>query len=133
MEIAELILMLRNEVQRSYDLIEDSISDSGQAGVYINVEKMEIDIPVLLKKGEKKINVKALKSKSFTIQKFEIPFELEAIEKKSKSEYLKRLSQNEVVGNTIQIELLNQFDKKDSSLTADNIGRIRLVLHPVIK
>lgn len=133
MEIAELILMLRNEVQRSYDLIEDSVAENGNSGVYINVERMEIEIPIQMTASQKKVNVAALKKKSFNIQKFELPFLLAALEKKGKSDFLEKLNKPEVVGNSIQIEVVNQFDKKDSNLTSQNIGRIRIVLQPVVK
>ncbi len=133
MEIAELILLLRNEVQRSYDLIEDSVADNGNTGVYINVERMEIEIPIQMTAIEKKVDVVALKKKSFNIQKFELPFNLSAIEKKGKSAFLENLNKPELIGNSIQIEVINQFDKKDPNLTTQNIGRIRLVLQPVVK
>lgn len=133
MEIAELILLLRNEVQRSYDLIEDSVSDNNHSGVYINVEKMEIDIPIQMSASQKQIDVEELKKKSFTIQKFELPFHIEAMDKLAKSTYLKSLKSAKMSSNSIQIEVVNQTDKKDSQLQASMIGRLRLILQPVVK
>lgn len=132
MEIAELILLLRNEVQRSYDLIDDSVSENSQSGVYISVERMEIDIPVVLSSSKKKVSVSALKKKSLIIQKFEMPFRLAAIEKKGKLDYLAKLNQAQMTGDSIHIEVINQ-SKKTSDVGIENIGRIKLVLKPIVK
>jgi hypothetical protein len=133
MEIAELILLLQNEVQRSYELIEDTIKDGSSTPIYISIDKMEIELPIVVTEKEKELSVEDLKKESIALQKFQLPFSLMAISKADKSEYIKQLKEKQVKGKSIQVEVLNESNEKTQSLTPEKIGRLRLYLKPVLK
>ncbi len=132
MEIAELILLLQNEVQRSYDLVEESIRMNSSNPIYINIEKMEIDLPIILSKKEKKINVTELKKKSKAEQKFNLPFSMQTLHQNNKIEFIKALTGKQLVGSSIHIELVGDNVEKGNSVKAEHIGRIKLVLKPIM-
>jgi hypothetical protein len=132
MEIAELILMLQNEVQRSYDLVEESLRNNSSNPIYINIEKMEIELPVTMRENEKKVDVSKLKKQAVAEQKFHLPFDLQTIVQSNKIDFIKTLKQKELKGKTIQIELLSESDQKGSPISSEKIGRIRLTLKPIL-
>jgi len=132
MEIAELILMLQNEVQRSYDLVEESLRNNSSNPIYINIEKMEIELPVTMRENEKKVDISKLKKQAVAEQKFHLPFDLQTIVQSNKIDFIKTLKQKELKGKTIQIELLTESDQKGSPISSEKIGRIRLTLKPIL-
>jgi|GEM_PF-2650615 len=132
MEIAELILMLQNEVQRSYDLVEESLRNNSSNPIYINIEKMEIELPVTMRENEKKVDISKLKKQAVAEQKFHLPFDLQTIVQSNKIDFIKTLKQKELKGKTIQIELLSESDQKGSPISSEKIGRIRLTLKPIL-
>jgi hypothetical protein len=132
MEIAELILLLQNEVQRSYDLVEESLRNNSANPIYINIEKMEIELPVIMRENEKKVDVSKLKKQAVAEQKFHLPFDLQTLAKSNKIDFIKSLKQKELTGKSIQIEVLSENDQKGNPISAEKIGRIRLTLKPIL-
>jgi hypothetical protein len=132
MEIAELILLLQHEVQRSYDLVEESLRNNSSNPIYVNIEKMEIELPVVMSESEKKVDVSQLKKQTSAEQKFHMPFDLQTMTRRNKTDFIKDVKKKELTGKTIQIQILSENDQKGNPIGAEKIGRIRLTLKPLL-
>lgn len=131
MEIAELILLLQHEVQRSYDLVEDSIRKDNPNPVYINVERLEIDLPVMVTEGQRTERVADLKKAETSMKKFQLPF---SAAQKGRAvpvdELLKSIRAKELKGPTLRVRVVGE-DEDLSGGKENRIGRLRLVLKPL--
>lgn len=132
MEIAELILLLQHEVQRSYDLVEESIRNDSSNPIYVTIEKMEIELPVIMSETEKKVDLAQLKKQTVAEQKFHLPFDLQTVMDRQKTDFIKNLTKKELKGKTIQIQVLSDQDQKANTIGSESIGRIRLTLKPIL-
>ena len=134
MELSELLALLHYEIQKSYDFAEHIAR--GEAGpttsvLQVALERVELDIPVSIAEGERAFNrsSKQMQKLPTYAKRFLLPYSPEQLAVIKKG----GIPKGEVVGRTLDIQLIGPAEKIDETRNAENIGRLRIVLKPVIK
>ena len=142
MDLSELILLMHHEVQKTYDLVDIAAKESGSS-LHISLERIEIELPASLSEEEVSVAEKDIQHLPISLQQFKKPFTVNAFGKflqvktevstKTKSKTKTKAKSATIKGKTIGIKVLGPNDKLNEDLSAEFVGRLRIVLKPVIK
>ncbi|MFZ5354053.1 MAG: hypothetical protein ACOZCL_15215 [Bacillota bacterium] len=129
MNMHELILMLQYEVQKSLDFID---STSGKKTddtsiLHISLERVEMELPISISEKEVIFDPKALKGMPQVYKRLQLPYTSAAAEGKT------YIPKKVVKGRGIETKILGPIDKLDDKLEKEFIGRIKVVMKPIIK
>jgi glycine/D-amino acid oxidase-like deaminating enzyme len=120
MEIHELLLLLQHEVQKSFDFVDEAVP-------HIALERVEVELPVILGGQDVVFDPKTVRGLPRSIRKLGVPFTPRtALER----DYVPR---TRVTGKTVTAEIIGPAEGADDRVVRENIGRIRVVLRPIIK
>lgn len=124
MQISELIATLHHEVAKSYTFITETKGSGGaEASVlHINIERLEIDLPVTLTQQEVEFNPKNVKGYSNPFKKLVIPF----------TPQKGNLPKKPIIGNAIMAEIVGPAKKADDRVSPESVGRIKITFKLVI-
>lgn len=128
-----MILLLHHEVQRSYDFVETTAREtpSNTSNIYMAIDKLEVELPVVLHSAEKKVSKSNLKKEKGSIRKFNAPFELRNYAGAGLEELLKATSKD-LKGKSIQLQIVGPEEAKSPDLSPEKIGRVRITLKPIV-
>jgi hypothetical protein len=124
MQISEMIAVLQNEVAKSYAFISETKGDisDGTSILHINVERVEIELPVMLNQQEVEYNPKNVKGLPTAYKKLAIPFIARE----------KTIPTKTVTGKTINAEIVGHIEKIDDRVSPESVGRIKIVFKLVV-
>lgn len=119
MQISELIATLHHEVAKSYTYIAEikGGSDAEASVLHINIERMEIELPVTLSQQDIEFNPQNFKGSPRAFKKLFVPFLPQT----------NSLPQKLVKGKTIDAEVIGHVEKIDDRVSPDSIGRIKIM------
>jgi len=130
MELSRLVGLIQYEIQKSYDFIEQ-IAKGGtgtEASVlHVSLERVELDLPVSLSEEELTFNRLELNMPLFG-KSFLMPYAPDKL-----AQLPKGIPRKEFIGSILDVELLNLKDKLDEAIPTEQIGRIKIVLKPILK
>jgi len=125
MQVSELIATLHNEVAKSYTFISEikGSVNTGTSVLHISIERVEIDLPVMLSQQEVKFNPKDVKGLPMAFKKLAVPFI---------SSQVKTIPKKAVTGKTVNAEIVGHVEKIDDSVSPESIGRMKIVFKLVV-
>ena len=130
MKFNDLLMLLQYETQKSYDLV-DSIAQSGDQkndlNIRIAMESVEIEIPVIFYEGDAKYDPADNKDQPDNLKHFSVPYTVKTTVNR------RVLPREPVSGKVLETRIIGPPEKTDDNYSAETIGRIRIVLKPVIK
>ena len=130
MQLSELLVLLQYEVQKSYDFVHAITRaevNKDTSVLHISLERVEIDLPVSLEEREASYNPKQFKSLPEAVKRLNVPYSPESAARKIP------IPHKEVKGKSIHMNIVGPTEKIDETVTKEKIGRIKVVLKPVIK
>ena len=124
MQISELIATLHHEVAKSYTFIAETKGGTGTetSVLHINIERLEIELPVTLSEQEVEFNPANVKGQPIVFQKLSVPFTPRKGD----------LPSEIVTGKTIMAEIVGDMEKLDDRVSPESVGRIKIVFKLVI-
>jgi hypothetical protein len=134
MDLSELLGLLQYEVQKSHDFAAElaRAGASPTASVLqVALDRVEIDLPVVVTEGETTFNraARELQSVPTFAKAFRLPYAPERVSSLPRG----KVPKGEVRGKTLVVELVGPREKLDEEVREERIGRLRVVLRPVMK
>lgn len=153
MELSYFLSMMQYEVLKSFDfnsLMQDEMKTSSDSLIQLAIETAEIEIPVIFNSSEKEIKIDQDLDEKESSVKSNIEFPFSTSIKNLKIEKSKKLLKNDVMnyqtskkksvdkkttvtGHVIGVNVANPNSKIDDSFDSSLIGKIKLVIKPVLK
>lgn len=138
MELAELLGLLQYEVQKSYEfaehlakrhLAEGEVGPEGMV-LHIALERVELDIPLFVVEGNRRFNRNAreIKGLPIIVKRFRFPYSPEHL-----SRVRVGVPKGEIEGKTIEVRLFGPKENGESEEGIEWLGRLKVVLVPVLK
>lgn len=130
MDFSELLNLLHYEVQKSYDFVHAitrAEGDKNTSVLHIALERVEIDLPVTLEERDAVFEPKKLKGLPKAVKKLNVPYS-----EKTAADKI-HLPRKEVKGKAVSMKIIGPIEKIDERVSKENIGRIKVVLKPIIK
>ncbi len=129
MEMREFLAMLQFEVQKSFDFVEETkgVKDRDISTIHIALEKVEVDLPVTFSPKEISYKPKELKGIDPIVKRLRLPFHERTVTDKF---YIPR---NELKGHSIEVNIIGPNEKLDEKYATELVGRIKVVMKPVLK
>lgn len=129
MDFSELLILLHYEVQKCYNFVEAITRVEGNKDIsvlHIALERVEIDLPVTLEERESVYDPKVLKGLPEAVKMLNVPYSAKLIAERI------RIPQEEVKGKAISVKIVGPIEKIDERVVKENIGRIKVILKPII-
>jgi hypothetical protein len=142
MELSHFLSLAQYEVLKSFDFssfMQDEEQDNTSAQIQLALESVELEIPLIFDTTTKELDLVELKKENHrTKTHIDLPFNtnvsmmklnqpLKQDAKKAKG------AKDKVKGETITVEVANAKTKEDSNLDSSNIGRIKVIIKPMLK
>jgi|GEM_PF-7021617 len=130
MDFSEFLILLHYEVQKCYDFVEAITRVEGNKDIsvlHIALEKVEIDLPVSLEGRDVAFDPKKLEGLPESVKMLSVPYTAKSVAEKV------RLHQEPFTGKAISVKIVGPVEKIDERVVKENIGRIKVVLKPIIK
>lgn len=129
MELSELVVLLHYEVQKSYDFVK-AISrveaDPDASTLHITLEHVEIELPATLKEARFVFDPKKQKDLPASVQLLRLPYTAEVAARRPS------LPTQAFTGKTVSVEIIGPNEKIDNRTTSEKIGKIKIILKPII-
>jgi hypothetical protein len=130
MDLSELLILLHYEVQKSYDFVHAitrSEGDKNTSVLHIALEQVEIELPVSLEERDAVFEPKKFKGLPIAVKMLNVPYSA-----KSTSEKIE-IPKKELKGKAIAVKIVGPIEKVDKRFVKENLGRIKVVLKPILK
>lgn len=159
MELSYFLSMVQYEVLKSFDFnsyMQDELGDAAESPIQLAIQAAEVEIPVLFDTKEKEIDLKKIDQYIANHSKhmktnIEIPFSSSISKlkvdlnnpkgkqaehsgsKKQKGIDKSGKSSTKQKGRVISVQVANQRSKIDETFDPNLIGKIKLIIKPVVK
>lgn len=129
MEIHDLLLTLLYEVQKTFDFVDRSNvgSPSGASPIHMTLETVEVELPIAMSGKEVTFSPGAFKGQPKAVKRLYLPYSEKAAMDK---QYVPR---KQVSGRTVVAEIVGPTEKLDEQVVKERLGRIRVVMKPIVK
>lgn len=125
MQVSELIATLHHEVTKSYTFIAETkagVGSTASSKLHLNIESLEIELPVALSQQEIEFNPKDVKGQPNAFKKLFMPF----------THHRDQIPQKPIIGKAIMAEVVGPVEKLDDRVSAESLGRIKVVFKVVV-
>ena len=129
MDFSELLILLHYEVQKSYDFVHAitrADGDKNTSVLHIALERVEIDLPVSLEERDAVFDPKKFKGLPKAVKMLNVPYSAKLTAEKI------QIPRKEVRGKAISMKIVGPIEKIDESVVKENLGRIKVVLKPIL-
>jgi len=155
MELAHFLSLIQYEVLKSFDFsgqMQSELNQETNSEIQLALEAVDVEIPLIFDTAQKKINIKDIPAKSsgiasVGITQIDVPFtrdiqktmqsagalNLASVPKKTAKRAKAKAPKDTVLGDVVNVSVANPASKRDESFDPNLIGKIRLVIKPVIK
>jgi hypothetical protein len=121
--------MLQYEVQKSMDFIDATrmTTNPELPSLHISLESVELELPILLSEADLTFDPKEYKGTAEVIKRLEMPYTPKnAVERGS-------IPRKSVAGKGVEAQIIGPLEKLDEKVQKEYIGRVKVVLKPVVK
>jgi len=129
MQIHDLLIMLQHEVQKSLDFIDETrgVNDPNTPVIHISLESVELELPIVLSEADLSWDPKEMKGAPGAVKRLKIPYTpATAVERG-------HIPRKTVTGKGINAEVIGPLEKLDEKAQKEYLGRIKVVLKPILK
>jgi hypothetical protein len=130
MDLSELLTLLQHEIQKSYDFVEEitrSEEDEDRAVLHIALEKVEIELPIILKEEYQTFDPEKIRDLPLPARRLIVPYKPQWTKKRA------YVPEEKYRGKIISAKLVNATEKIDREMDKEKIGRIKVVLKPILE
>jgi len=129
MKVHDLLIILQHEVQKSLDFIDETkgLKDPSIPAVHISLETVEIELPLTFTEVDAKWDPKEMKGNPAAVKRLEIPYIPELVAERG------QIPRRELNGKAIETRIIGPVDKLDERTQKEMVGRIKVVLKPILK
>ncbi len=131
MDMCELLNLLHHEAQKTYDFVHAVTRPEGgkdASTLHIAMESIEIEVPVTMTARDAVFDPTAVKGLPRTAQALRIPYLASG-----KTHQGVSIPRKRVEGKSLVLEVVGPIEKLDDRVAKESIGRIKVVLKPVLK
>jgi hypothetical protein len=147
MQLLELILLIQNELQKTYDFTSEMARSNlpDTTGLlHLNIQEVEIEVPILVEEQDVRIPQATLEQVLPNFRFMKVPHNLDkqivnkpvdvsAVESPPVKERPKPLPVEDLAGKKLDVILVNQKTALAKNITPEMIARIKIVFNPLIK
>jgi hypothetical protein len=130
-QISELLLMLQHEVQKTFDFVDEARAEfAGRPDasvLHIALERVEIELPITLAGRDGVFDPKPFRGLPKSIRRLQVPYTPRAALERG---YVPR---KPMAGKFVEAEIIGLAEGADDRVDKERIGRIKVVLRPIIK
>jgi hypothetical protein len=129
MDLSELVVLLHYEVQKSYDFVEAvsrTEADGNASVLHLALEQVEIDLPASLEEVDSIFDPQKVIELPLSTKLLKVPYTPESATQKG------WLPKKAVIGKAVSVKSVSPIEKPDQRVAAETIGRIRVILKPII-
>jgi hypothetical protein len=129
MEIHDLLILLQHEVQKSLTFIDETrgVKDPEVPAIHISLESVEIELPIVMSEAELVWDPKELKGQPSAVKRLKMPYTPEAAVTRG------QIPRKEVAGRVVEAKIIGPIEKIDERTQKEYVGRIKVVLKPILK
>jgi hypothetical protein len=129
MNLSELLVLLQYEIQKSYDFVEDITRAEGKdtSVLHIAIEMVEIELPITVAETQVTFDPKKVEKLPLPVKKLSIPYKMLEVVKRGE------VPQAKFKGQSVAVGVVGPTEKKDKEITKEQIGRIKVVLRPILR
>ena len=129
MEIHDLLILLQHEVQKSLSFIDETrgVKDPDIPAIHISLESVEIELPIVMSEAELIWDPKELKGKPGAVKRLKMPYTPEAAVTRG------QIPRKQVAGKVVDAQIVGPIEKIDERTQKEYVGRIKVVLKPILK
>ncbi len=129
MEIHDLLILLQHEVQKSLSFIDETrgVKDPDIPAIHISLESVEIELPIVMSEAELIWDPKELKGKPGSVKRLKMPYTPEAAVTRG------QIPRKQVAGKVVDAQIVGPIEKIDERTQKEYVGRIKVVLKPILK
>lgn len=129
MEIHDLLILLQHEVQKSLSFIDETrgVKDPDLPAIHISLESVEIELPIVMSEADLIWDPQELKGKPGSVKRLKMPYTPEAAVTRG------QIPRKQVVGKVIDAQIVGPIEKIDERTQKEYVGRIKVVLKPILK
>lgn len=129
MEIHDLLILLQHEVQKSLSFIDETrgVKDPDLPAIHISLESVEIELPIVMSEADLIWDPQELKGKPGAVKRLKMPYTPEAAVTRG------QIPRKQVAGKVIDAQIVGPIEKIDERTQKEYVGRIKVVLKPILK
>lgn len=129
MEIHDLLILLQHEVQKSLSFIDETrgVKDPDLPAIHISLESVELELPIVMSEADLIWDPQELKGKPGSVKRLKMPYTPEAAVTRG------QIPRKQVVGKVIDAQIVGPIEKIDERTQKEYVGRIKVVLKPILK
>ena len=130
MNLSELLVLLQYEIQKSYNFIEEITrveEDKKISVLHLALERVEIELPITLRETFTLFEPEKMNELPSPAKRLNLPFKSKTAAKRGE------MPEKKFVGKIISAKLIGTTDKIDRRATPERIGRIKLVMRPILE
>lgn len=130
MNLSELLVLLQYEIQKSYDFVEEITrveEDKKISVLHLALERIEMELPITLREAYTLFEPEKVKELPLPAKKLQLPFKPRTASDRGK------VPEKRFAGKIISAKLIGVADKIDRRAAPERIGRIRLVVRPILE
>lgn len=129
MQIHDLLIMLQHEVQKSLTFIDETrgVKDPEVSAIHISLESVEIELPIAMEEVDLTWDPEELKGLPNSIKRLKMPYTPETAVTRG------QVPRKKVLGKVVDTKIIGPIEKIDERTQKENIGRIKVVLKPILK
>lgn len=129
MEVHDLLILLQHEVQKSLSFIDETrgVKDPNLPAIHISLESVEIELPIVMSEADLIWDPQELKGKPGSVKRLKMPYTPEAAVTRG------QIPRKQVAGKVIDAQIVGPIEKIDERTQKEYVGRIKVVLKPILK
>jgi hypothetical protein len=129
MEIHDLLVLLQHEVQKSLSFIDETrgVKDPEIPAIHISLESVEIELPIVMSEVDLIWDPQQLKGTPNSVKRLKMPYTPEAAVTRG------QIPRKQVAGKVIDEQIVGPIEKIDERTQKEYVGRIKVVLKPILK
>jgi hypothetical protein len=128
MEIHDLLVLLQHEVQKSLSFIDETRGVNPEIpAIHISLESVEIELPIVMSEVDLIWDPQQLKGTPNSVKRLKMPYTPEAAVTRG------QIPRKQVAGKVIDAQIVGPIEKIDERTQKEYVGRIKVVLKPILK
>ncbi len=129
MQIHDLLILLQHEVQKSLTFIDETrgVKDPTMSAIHISLESVEIELPIVMSEAELTWDPNEFKGLANSIKRLKMPYTPESAVTRG------QVPRKKVLGKVVDAQIVGPIEKIDERTQKEYVGRIKVVLKPILK
>jgi hypothetical protein len=129
MDLSELLALVHHEVQKAYDFVHETSrpeDGSSESALHIALESVELEMPVMFSEASVLYEPDKLVEVSDALKRLKVPYQSD------QASVSTQVPDRPIKGRAVRVQLIGPKEKLDPKLKRAKIGRVKVVVKPIL-